>query len=221
MDEAGITRFAIFPSIGVARVGNSPEGYYLGPEVPGGPRAGDYRDSAGRLLRKAARFRVHGLDAAGNVVKEITAADARITWKVAIANKKAAWYDFIQALDIPASVGTNTVGGVSCNRRNADVTGAVRAGLAITPPPVSITGTGTNAQGGGEKYDFRGKFLGASVYLGELRTDADGRLLFLGGRGHSASHTHARATTFANNIGWYDDTSDGSVDATEIGRAHV
>ena len=36
----------------------------------------------------------------------------------------------------------------------------------------------------------------------------------LGGRGHSASADGSPATTFANNDGWHDDTSDGPVHAT-------
>ena len=65
-----------------------------------------------------------------------------------------------------------------------------------------------------------GKFLGTSVYLGEIRTDAQGRLIVLGGRGKSASYNGARAVTFANNEGWHDDTSDGPVvaEVTYAGR---
>ena len=42
-----------------------------------------------------------------------------------------------------------------------------------------------------------------------------GRLLFLGGLGHSASFTDpvTPLVTFANNQGWHDDTCDGPVDA--------
>ncbi|HAB16335.1 MAG TPA: hypothetical protein DCE44_07780 [Verrucomicrobiales bacterium] len=219
--EDAIVRFAIYPSIGLARVGNSPAGYYFGPEVPGGPRESQYRDAQGRLKRMAARFRIYGLNRRGKVVKEITASEARITWKVEVANTKAAWYDFLQALDIPASLGTNTAPGVACARRNADVVGAARAGLAITPPAVAISGRNQNPKGAG-KYSLTGKFLGTRVYLGEVRTDEGGRLIFLGGRGHSASHTGAPATTFANNLGWYDDTSDGPIEATVEyrGRSH-
>ena len=77
-----ITQFAIYPSIGVARIGNSPEGYFFGPEQPGVLRPGPYRDDAGRIKRQAARFRIYGLDAQGRVIKEITAADAQIQWHV-------------------------------------------------------------------------------------------------------------------------------------------
>jgi hypothetical protein len=49
-----ITHFAIYPSIGVARIGNSPEGYFFGPEQPGAPRSGPYRDAGGVRRARAA-----------------------------------------------------------------------------------------------------------------------------------------------------------------------
>ena len=51
------------------------------------------------------------------------------------------------------------------------------------------------------------------MYLGELRTDEQGRLIVLGGRGRSFSPKGVALTTFANNDGWTDDTSDGPVTA--------
>lgn len=50
--------------------------------------------------------------------------------------------------------------------------------------------------------------------LGELRTDDRGRLRVYGGQGKSASYDGKPPTTFANNDGWYDDTSDGPVCAS-------
>lgn len=58
-----------------------------------------------------------------------------------------------------------------------------------------------------------GRFLGKRVYLGEIRTDHSGRLLVVGGRGKSFSPDGQPLTTFANNYGWTDDTSDGPVTA--------
>jgi len=56
--------FKIFPSIGIARLGNcpsdSPSDFYVGPEIPGSvivPING-YKDSHGRVRRQAARFRI-------------------------------------------------------------------------------------------------------------------------------------------------------------------
>jgi hypothetical protein len=216
-----ITQFKIYPSLGIARVGNSAHEYFFGPEAPGPhPRdAGDFRDAAGHVKRQAARFRVYGLDAHGKVVKEITSADAQITWKVQVANTKAAWFDFDQAFDVPASKGEiDGVPGIVSNLRNADVKGEDRTALAITPPPISISGADVNVDGSDRALAFdQGEFFGAKIYLGEVRTDAEGRLIFLGGRGQSASRQDqppAQAVTFANNPGWQDDVSDGPVDAT-------
>ena len=104
-----IVKAAIYPALGIARVGNAPgaQDYFLGPEKPGPhPRdEKDFRDSKLRIKRQAQRFRVYGLNAIGEVVRELTSDDADISWKVEIANKKAAWYQFSQALDIPASKG--------------------------------------------------------------------------------------------------------------------
>jgi L-Lysine epsilon oxidase N-terminal/L-lysine epsilon oxidase C-terminal domain len=213
-----ITHFKIYPSLGIARVGNSEKEYFFGPEAPGPhPRdKGDFRDAEGRVKRQAARFRVYGFDDRGHVVKEITARDAQIAWKVQVANTKAAWFDFDQAFDVPASKGEiSGVPGIVSNLRNADVTGADRDKLAITPPAVTISGAGVNAGGGDRAYAFdTGRFFDKEVYLGEVRTDGEGRLVFLGGRGLSASKDGEQAVTFANNPGWHDDVSDGPVDAT-------
>ena len=58
-----ITTVKIFPSIGVARLGNSPESF-VGPEIPGDrtPPPDGYRDSHCRIKRQAARFRLFGFD---------------------------------------------------------------------------------------------------------------------------------------------------------------
>src|SRR5215475_3814943 len=104
--DGRIVRAAIHPAIGIARVGNSPDQYYLGPEIPGGlPIAPQgYKDTSGAMKRQAARFRVFGLDADGRVVRELTADDATIVWTVHLANQKASWYQFETALDIPEAV---------------------------------------------------------------------------------------------------------------------
>jgi hypothetical protein len=57
----------------------------------------------------------------------------------------------------------------------------------------------------------------AVVPIGELRTDEAGRLLVLGGLGHSDSVKPNNAIrSFANNDFWYDDTSDGPVTASVL-----
>lgn len=209
VSDTSIVRAAIHPGIGVARVGNSPQDYYVGPEVMNPPPMppGALRDATGALKREAARFRIYGYNAAGEVVREITAADAAIEWQVTLANTKAAWYQFQIALDIPEA--SNPAMAAPSLRRNASVKD--RASLAITPGMRAITG----ASQGGAPYQFdSGCFVGTPVYLGELLTDEAGRLLVLGGHGASASVDGTPATTFANNDGWHDDTADGPVHAT-------
>jgi L-Lysine epsilon oxidase N-terminal len=132
-----IVKAAIYPSIGIARVGNSLTGWYVGPEVPDPLPLppGSYRDDAGALKREASRFRIYGLNAAGTIVRELTSADADITWTVQLANKKAAWYGFQLALDIPEA---SPPGSTPTTLRNPLI--ADRKALAITPEPRTISG---------------------------------------------------------------------------------
>ena len=202
MSEA-VVKAAIFPPLGVARVGNSPE-HYFASELPGRAAVapGGYKDAQGRIKKQAVRFRIYGLNDEGRVVRELTAADAEIEWRVHVANRKAAWYQFTNALDLTGL-------GVPAAPRNGSVSD--RAQLVIDPGPRTISGKDAS----GPQYRLTGgTFFGTEVPLGELRTDAEGRLIFLGGDGHSASRDGKPAVTFANNDGWHDDVSDGPVRAT-------
>jgi L-Lysine epsilon oxidase N-terminal/L-lysine epsilon oxidase C-terminal domain len=205
VDEV-IVKAAIYPSIGIARVGNSRTEWYIGPEVPDPlPQPlGVYRDDTGALKREAARFRIYGLNAAGTVVQELTSADADVVWTVRLANKKAAWYGFQLAMDIPEA---SASGSPPTTLRNPMI--ADRAGLAITPSARTISGANQSER----RFDD-GAFMGIPVYLGSILTDEAGRLLVLGGHGVSASYTDAVAVTFANNDTWHDDVADGPVTAT-------
>jgi hypothetical protein len=201
LDEIVETR--IHPAIGIARVGNSVDSFYFGPEVPGTvprPRAG-FKDASGAIARQAARFRLYGYDRRGRVVRELTAADADITWTVSAANAKAAWYRFNVALDLPIATPVGL--------RNASVVGGDRAGLVIAPGAKTIGGRepGPVALTGGS-------FLGTPVGLGELLLDERGRLVVLPGPGEGVSPGAAPLRTFSDNDGWADDTCDGPVHAT-------
>ena len=197
-----IVQAVIHPAIGVARVGNSDD-YIVGPEVinPEALPAGSYRDADKRLKRQAARFRMYGVNARGEIVRELTGDPAaRIDWKVTVANTKSAWFGFQLALDIPeASYAPPTT------LRNPGV--ADRSRLAITPPPVELSGANQAAR------PFDGQFMDLPVYLGEAMTDEAQRLVVLGGKGVSRSYDDSAAITFANNEGWHDDVGDGPVTA--------
>jgi hypothetical protein len=202
-DDECIVSAAIYPPIGVCRVGNSQDEFFIGPEVTRHePRPqGFYRDARGALKRQAARFRIYGLNAQGKPVKELIGDDTQVHWTVHLANQKSAWYEFQLALDIPEAVNA-----APSLLRNATVSD--RSSLRIDPGACSIAGSDQSS------HALHGSFMGTSVYLGELKTDAQGRLIVLGGRGKSASIDDQKAVTFANNDGWYDDTSDGPVTAT-------
>jgi hypothetical protein len=202
----------IHPAIGIARVGNSRE-WFIGPEIPFpvAPPQGGYRDAEGRLKRQSARFRVYGYDSKGQVLGELTCDNAEIVWNVHVANKKAAWYDFDFALDLPEAAHERSA------RRNPQLQGKEREKLVINPNERSVSGRNQQSQ----PFDT-GMFLDSPVYLGELRTDQEGRLLFIGGFGKSASPLGYSLATFANNAGWHDDTSDGPVSAVvKIGTRSI
>jgi L-Lysine epsilon oxidase N-terminal/L-lysine epsilon oxidase C-terminal domain/Iron-containing redox enzyme len=197
----------IYPGIGFARVGNCPDQFFLGPEVPGRPAdaEGRFKDRQGRIKRQAARFRVYGFDADGNILRELTATEADVTWTVRLANKKAAWAEFRgAAAELRANAGGNPL-----PLRNAAISD--RESLVIDPGPRSISGPSRL----GVRFDG-GRFLGRPVDLGELHTDDAGRLLVLGGSGRSESVDDSAVTDYANNDNWFDDTSDGPVTATVV-----
>ncbi|XXY21987.1 LodA/GoxA family CTQ-dependent oxidase [Sorangium sp. So ce216] len=235
MDTSLIAYCKIYPGLGIARVGNSPSAFFIGPESPGAAAEvpGGFKDAQGRVKRQAARFRIYAYDAKGRALGELTAADATITWRVELANKKASFTRFTSKYEDPTK-----------GERNPDVKGEDRAGLEIRPGPREITGK--SKRGAGYRFDsgtFRyplegGKHETRNVPLGELQTDAAGRLLVLGGFGKSASalpdnpvgNPKTGDNNYANNVGWYDDISDGPVSATVVsgnglievrGDAHV
>jgi hypothetical protein len=202
-----IVQAVIYPSIGVARVGNSDE-FFIGPEVtqPEPLPPGSYRDKEKRLKRQAARFRVYGCNARGEIIRELCGGDpgVEVEWQVELANKKSAWFGFQLALDIPeANYAPPTT---LRNPGQSD-----RSKLAITPGARRVKGRHAAPQ---RFHD--GKFMGKAVYLGEILTDEHGHLIVLGGKGHSSSHDGSAAITFANNEGWHDDTSDGPVTAKVV-----
>src|SRR5262249_16718504 len=104
----------IHPAIGIARVGNSPDQFYLEPETIGArpiecaptgepvmsggdPKAVETsRDARGRVKRQAARFRVFASDGPGVEGRPVVVGrDVRaMEWTVHVANKKAVWYNF-------------------------------------------------------------------------------------------------------------------------------
>lgn len=215
----------IHPGIGIARVGNSINEYFIGAEYPLAPPLpyGSFRDSSGAIKRQASRFRIYGYNKAGKAVRELTSEFANIEWTVEVANTKASWYVFDSAMD------QRTAKAVA--RRNPDVK-ELRSELEIKPPAKKISGVNAEAV----QLDG-GTFLSVpankrvSVNLGELRTDEYGRLLVLGGHGVASSPSGApllvfddegKEHNFNNSVDWFDDISDGPVSAkVELGGKSI
>jgi L-Lysine epsilon oxidase N-terminal/L-lysine epsilon oxidase C-terminal domain len=225
IDPSAIRELKVYPPIGIARVGNArgADDYVIGPEVIGGTPTlpgttpeqparyvNDFRTANGEIKRQAARFRIYA-HMKDRSVQEVTAESARIEWRVVVANLKAGWYEFNQAMDL-GSLSQDAL------QRNRDlVLPDNRWRLDIVPTPRSIAGPKADPI----KLDD-GAFWGSPVYLGELRTDTDGRLIFLGGRGTSQPfHKETRPLTFANNPGWHDDVCDGPVRAQVTFPGHA
>src|SRR5215204_6742821 len=96
----------VYPPIGIARLGNArgADDYMLAAEVIGGtpdPRGG-FQTAAGEIKRQAVRFRVYARLKSGATIELVHGADVQIEWRVEVANLKAGWYQFNQAMDLPA-----------------------------------------------------------------------------------------------------------------------
>ncbi|NOQ65578.1 MAG: hypothetical protein GQ582_13790 [Methyloprofundus sp.] len=204
---------AIYPPIGIARVGNADisdnDGFFLASEVIGKVAEDheQYRNKHGDLKRQAVRFRVYATLTNGDIIELKHGGDINIEWRVQIANLKAGWYEFNQAMDLP-----NDLSKVSLKRNRNRVPSNQRQYLDITPSAKTISGT--KVQGSGYSFDD-GQFFNRFVPLGEVRTDEHGRLIFIPGQGKSAaSRPGLRPLTFANNDLWHDDVCDGTIRAT-------
>lgn len=182
------TTYRIHPAIGVARVGNSPDEFFIGPErVHERPEPqGGFKDAQCRVKRQAARFRIFAHHDDGSL-DEVTDDDADITWTVHLANKKAAFP----------------------GRSNTEP----QADLLIDPGTRTATGPNQRHLFDTGQITFSGQPT-VTVPLGEIRTDDANRLLVLGGHGVAASPAGTLIGHFWNNGDWYDDTSDGPVTAS-------
>lgn len=256
----------IHPAIGIARLGNSPDSFYLAPEGEGDlPIACDadgipvrdaggqdeqvrkFVDDQGRVLRQAARFRVFVYDetdpqghelAVGDTIRTDRLPSGSITgqlyegvvkdiqWTVYLANKKSVWYQFQETQGEHGYDASHPL-------RNSGITdSSARQKLIIDPGPRTVRYADPDARrasfarGGnpGMPQTFPPPLVPASIdSLGEVRCHLDDnhcRLIVLGGYGNSGSFRtefgQPFITEYANNDGWFDDTSDGPVHATVL-----
>ncbi len=242
------TIYRIHPGIGIARLGNSPEGFYISPERPaalptdcderGNPLLSldgmteltitAFKDAAGRIKRQAARFQIWAYDDEHPMGRPLKLGDQirgggnagtliDIEWRVYLANKKASWYAFDQLQGEHGYEPDHPL-------RNASITDeGARQRLIIDPGPRTVDHrthrTDQFSRDGVDVYapTFPPPLTPNNIdKLGDLLTDDTGRLLVLGGHGNSGSYRfdefgEPRIVDYANNDGWFDDTSDGPV----------
>jgi L-lysine 6-oxidase len=231
--------YRIHPAIGFARVGNSPDAWYLEPAAVGAlptelDASGEERPvaefkQAGEVKRQAARFRIFRYED-GHPPVEVTPGDGlrSVTWTVHVANKKAAWYTF-QELQGNVMLGEdNTYAAQGVPLRNANVAGSdARQKLIIDPGPRTLTGPGDwvalDAASAGTYAHVSFPPDSLSPYpvatLGAVRMTERGELLVLGGFGNAGGPPGSNIETFAGADGWYDDVGDGPVVAQIITEA--
>jgi L-lysine 6-oxidase len=238
-------RYAIHPSIGIARIGNSPS-FYLAPISVGGlPIECDEQGTMKRtrhgapafvqhfkkdrqIRRQGARFSIFSYDG-DESPNEITSESddvKRITWTVHLANKKACWF-YWHERDGDLLLGkANSYVQLGIPPRNSNVKGADRRSLIIDPGPRRLTGAGqrTDFSKDTAPRDYPATFpnpavAGTVTTLGDVRTDAGGRLVVIGGRGRAAGGKSA-----SESDGWFDDLADGPVTCELVlrdGSTHV
>ena len=204
-------RYRIFPPIAVARVGDDPD-FLLSPEVPGvgvtEPTQGGtvpatrFKDPTSTRIRKHGA-RVHLFQSEDGVdwVPAVLPPTATVTWTVELVNKKSA----VTRPALPPTGPQRPVvppgnEGLVIRGGSRDISGAG----AVSAP---LTGRYRTAPPGSTPYEV-------DVELGRLRTDEQGRLIVLGGRGFSSGPPGVPVGgSFYRNPRWHDDVADGPVTA--------
>jgi L-lysine 6-oxidase len=244
--------YRIHPAIGFARVGNSHDSFYLEPTSVGGlpiecdengnaRRNEDGGDisvtqfkSAGQIRRQAARFRVYRYKNGKDPV-EVTPGKGlkSVTWRVHVANKKSAWWNFSE-LQGDVLVGPNNTYEYQSQfwlgptLRNASVHD--RHTLITDAGPRTLTQPGQwlelDALSAPEGYPVNFPSQAITPYpvttLGRVTMGGNGELIVLGGYGNTGGPAGQPLTSFAGGDGWFDDIADGPVTAeieTDDGRA--
>ncbi|WP_064968073.1 LodA/GoxA family CTQ-dependent oxidase [Tenacibaculum ovolyticum] len=127
----------IYPSIGIARMGNGPankEDVIFSPEVPWAnlfETNQEYHTINGALKKQAQRFYIYECDSNDIPIRKLEIQNAQIEWTVEVANKKPFWYDFNNSLDLSIKTDNENLSdtfyndkiapGISTSRRNPNV----------------------------------------------------------------------------------------------------
>lgn len=219
----------IHPSVGVARLGNSTTDICLSPDSIGGlPYDADsngnpigpitqFKDAAGLIKRQGQPFKLY--DADGVEVTLDTPNVESIEWTVHLANKKAAWYAYSELKGNLLYGQSNSYQNQGVSFRNPNSKN--RQTLIVDPGPRTVSGRqetiGFNVENAPQDYPVQyppqNVLYGVSVTtLGDLLTDAQGRLVVLGGYGHAGGNLPLES--YGGSSTWHDDISDGPVYCT-------
>jgi L-lysine epsilon oxidase-like protein len=205
-------RYRIFPSIGIARLGEA-DNFFLGPERPeAGPGelqangtvapVTQFKDGTQTKIRKqGARFHLFESRDGVNWSPANLPAGAAVTWTVELVNKKSA---VIRPANPPIVHTQPQVPAGNAplviNGGTKQVSGPNAASTPFVGPYVTTNPDGTPYQ--------------VDVELGRLRTDGQGRLIVLGGKGFSSAPANTPlGASYYRNPKWHDDVADGPVTA--------
>jgi hypothetical protein len=210
--------FRIHPAFGIARVGDAVELGFIGPEQPGVPANWNFDTKAfnsfkvgGHVKRQGVRFRVFEFAPDGSLVGEVLPGQGNVSaleWTVHVANRKASFFQFDSQRGEDGDFSKN-------GARNATVIGNdARSQLEIDPGPKSISGLSTTPVILSNPNSTTNQTI---TDLGDISTDAAGRLIFFGGHGKTLQLPNASdIQDYVNNDGWLDDVSDGPISAVIV-----
>ena len=199
-------KYAVYPPIGFARIGNSLDAFFIGPEKHGSKGIEiqqdgteesvlSFKDANYRMKRQAARFYLFEVPDDGSDPQPANIPDGAIVrWNVHMVNKK----DAVQRPDAPPDRPRKVRLDPGRNDRIISAKAQVEGASAL---PISLEGS----------------YRSESVNLGNIRTDVQQHLIVLGGYGRSESLSTPPAPIggdFYNNPDWFDDVADGPVTAT-------
>ncbi|MEZ0334437.1 MAG: LodA/GoxA family CTQ-dependent oxidase, partial [Gemmatimonadales bacterium] len=205
-------RYAIYPGVGIARVGDSPE-YYVHPDeptldlypvpfklpfTPVSDNLHQFRDTSKRIRRQGARFRVYEVKwkkyrnktwIPADPVKLIKAGGGvELRWKVSVCNAKH--FTALTASGAPPALATRT---------------RLEASADISSKPPRAHKDLKVVKGPGRPKD---------ILLGAVTVDGDGNLILVGGEGQCFSDGEplilGDGALFQAK--WFDDVCDGRVE---------
>lgn len=190
------SEYRIYPSIGIARIGDSKDSFIVGPEAPGDAPEGPFRGADKGIKPQAARFRIYRVDIDDNeneqaVEEVVPSSNTKIEWSVSLANRKAAGLQIGDTLRRAASPRERNAG-LDRNKLVISASGSV-AGANKLGPVLSGTIEFAKPNTSGVKV--------TDIELATLRTDDAGRLLVVGGPGKSDSPLNAAINVFSDNDG--------------------